>query len=873
MSAACSCSKSLARTLGHRLGDFADLLVTLRSECDSIRDLLHESIDSNSTAKLRTCGNNGACGDQVAHAPTGFEILTVKPQFIVDGVVEHNGSPWRPPPQTSSLPLMPLVTGIGATVGLQAEAVDDGAAGNGTSRRLHNGIRAASCIVGTENLIPPRSMRDHYASFVEDGFASGTMGFDCVKTGGDGNGTQDAAALDRDCSLAFGKGPSSDLPELKASLKTDLSLQDIEGGMVHSHSQSAGRKMSHIASSEESSEAGADDDRSNHLIRSGTWLDGRFSRLSGDQNFVALLEVAEVAPDWFLRLLPSQGEGEGRSMPRNRSSGRINASHAAAMSWRCQACVPGVVLSEAQAQVIITTIVAAFRESKTKKAGEVAVQPVSSVAKRTFATMKDSIGLDEFTALLDWACIEQHFTERESRHDAWLLRDILLKHSADELCASYANFKLPALGEDSLSPTSNWADIGISLLIITNTFTTAAGNYPLTEMVFTLIYMVEIAARLVWKGPRDFFMGRDRAWHIFDFLVVFFSVLDEVLQRAVGNSSDVLIVRVARLLRLTRVMRVARLGVFEEFRMMILSIASGLRTLLWASLLLTMMIYLASSALQHTIGLDGVRVNDKYGTVMFQSLPWSGWAVFRMVMGDDTLADGTPLLMHLQALYGWSFVLPYAASYIIVVFGVFNTVTAIFVEKVIACSRARKQLSELERLLIVQKMRTLIICIGSIEAKEETSWSQRSLESRLLNMVPRNFVPVLELFLHAFPCLRKEDQLDETTTVPLEGFITHEQFTRAVKKPHVRELLVDLGVSVLDAEDIFKALDHDCSQTLDVKELVKGVLQLRHHHIEKTDIVATLLGVRSMHVEIVDLKQKIHDLAILCGAESTEESA
>eukprot|EP00929_Paragymnodinium_shiwhaense_P009172 TRINITY_DN11322_c0_g1_i4.p1 TRINITY_DN11322_c0_g1~~TRINITY_DN11322_c0_g1_i4.p1 ORF type:complete len:519 (+),score=61.76 TRINITY_DN11322_c0_g1_i4:641-2197(+) len=478
---------------------------------------------------------------------------------------------------------------------------------------------------------------------------------------------------------------------------------------------------------------------------------------------------------------------------------------------------------------------------------------------RSFAFLRESMDVQQFAALVHWQTLAAVWENDEHRDAAWLLRDVLLKHAMDEICADHGQFDLPDLEEEILSPVSNSTDMLVLCLVFVNTITMAlSSDFPdeeglaLLETVFVCIYAVEICMRLAIQGPCDFFRGKSALWNMFDLLVTLVSAVEEGVRRLATDSnnsaadSDAYHADVLRLVRLSRIGRIARLfrmGAMNEFRKMMYRIYSGMSSLFWASSVLLFIFFIISLVLRQTVGAQEIAMNDQYDTVLFSSVPWTFFSVFRMFMGDDALPNGTPMGFFLQDRYGLMFVLPYTVSYLLIVFGVFNTIAATFVEAVIESSAQQIEPTVLQRLNTVQLMRTVLLSMGesSIESpivKTPRSWCWWCL-AKVLRFNPES------------------DRSDDITFVPFEGVVPYDRFMEASRSPKIKGLFEELGVRFYDPEAIFAALDHDYSRSLDTREFVRGVMQLRCNNIDRTDIVSTLLGVRTLHLELAEIKDML----------------
>jgi len=122
---------------------------------------------------------------------------------------------------------------------------------------------------------------------------------------------------------------------------------------------------------------------------------------------------------------------------------------------------------------------------------------------------------------------------------------------------------------------------------------------------------------------------------------------------------------------------------------MIAGMRSGFRALMWAFCLLIITIYPISLVLTHFLG-EG---DDIHGTPspeandqdfmmreLFTTVPRSMLTVFRCVVGDCNYSNGTPAILDLVNKYGIIWIPMYVAVKLLITFGLFNLIMAIFVD-------------------------------------------------------------------------------------------------------------------------------------------------------------------------------------------------
>jgi len=92
----------------------------------------------------------------------------------------------------------------------------------------------------------------------------------------------------------------------------------------------------------------------------------------------------------------------------------------------------------------------------------------------------------------------------------------------------------------------------------------------------------------------------------------------------------------------------------------------------------------------------------------------------------------------------------------------------------------------------------------------------------------------------------------------MENSITPEMFRKILDTPNVQQVLTELDISIGDNLTLFDSLDVDGSRTLDVSELVNGLMKLRTG-AEKNNIVATLLTTRSTQKIVEALEPMVEE--------------
>ncbi|CAJ1328943.1 unnamed protein product [Effrenium voratum] len=205
---------------------------------------------------------------------------------------------------------------------------------------------------------------------------------------------------------------------------------------------------------------------------------------------------------------------------------------------------------------------------------------------------------------------------------------------------------------------------------------------------FLVFYTLEFLVKIGVFGWRWFFLGNEWPWNAFDVFCLVLSYLEEmvtwILRSTEGQVADlntIVFIRMLRLTRLVRLVRTLRFEIFYELKTMVLGVASGMRVLFWAMVLLLVIIY-----------TTGVAAKNVFGEAEpeFETVPAAMFTLFRCFTDGCTAYDGTPLMERLRPKYGILFVISYVFMFMLVCLGVFNLIMAIFLENVMVNQLQRK---------------------------------------------------------------------------------------------------------------------------------------------------------------------------------------
>jgi len=380
---------------------------------------------------------------------------------------------------------------------------------------------------------------------------------------------------------------------------------------------------------------------------------------------------------------------------------------------------------------------------------------------------------------------------------------------------------------------------GISIGVSCDT-ETWPGWVPI-NILFCILFLLEFLAKVSFLGCRDYFRGADKGWHWFEVVLLILSLCEVVVDIAhTGNTlRGISLFRTFRLIRLTKLFRIFRLPFLKDVIWMIHGAIGGLRTLFWSLVLISLPLYVVALVLRETLGKeaavgDGFSDRETSGVQMFSTLAKSFFTVFRCVAASDCSDDfGRPIFVIVSEQYGWGYTVIYAFSVMLMTFGLFNIIIAIYVENTLSAAKfddVRKK---------------------QLRIQDQEMFQEKSLELAMLAWSHTKGHDLSNLELH-----NMRGEIDLQALYDME--LTEADFVKLVNYDVFSELLLELDIAREDQLNIFDILDVDQSGTIDVNELVKGIAKLRGD-ARKAEIVAVLLVVRHISQTLATVSGALED--------------
>lgn len=327
----------------------------------------------------------------------------------------------------------------------------------------------------------------------------------------------------------------------------------------------------------------------------------------------------------------------------------------------------------------------------------------------------------------------------------------------------------------------------------------SAVGLEVLDKLLCAYFVLEMGLRLAY-ARLGFFIGPGFQWNLFDLLTTVLQVVEETMRivrlssSSSGSKSNtfVTVMRTLRVLRVVRVMRLFRMVRYlSELHLIVVSIMTTLKSLMWTILLLLTVIYIfavfyTTLAANYQMGANGA-LQDAHSVNIIQnfgSLPMSIFTLYSVITGGVNWRDVTlPLVMNINPGLGIVMSLYVAMS----MFCIMNVVTGVFVDAALRAAKSEEQ-----------------------------------------NFIIEN--------LH---------KIFQDATRESEGQIRCQDFVNQVHTKAFRQYFESIEVDPGEAEVLFRLLDVDDSGSVDVTEFIDGCLRLRGQ-AKAIDVMSCLQDTRRL---------------------------
>lgn len=371
------------------------------------------------------------------------------------------------------------------------------------------------------------------------------------------------------------------------------------------------------------------------------------------------------------------------------------------------------------------------------------------------------------------------------------------------------------------------------------------------DIVISLIFLPEVGAKFNLLGCRKYWaplgsfdtviVATDVAQF---FLKVGYPTVAENVTENGGNSATAL--RVLRLVRLTRVIKIFRFVFLEDLISMINGMWSGMPTLSCSIALFGTAILIVSFVLRQALGhMEDDVIYKHFGTMSYSTI-----TVFRCSFGDCSTYQGVPLIDVLGREYGAPLGILACLSVFFVTIGLFNVISAIFVDAMVNDTTAQKIAESEARLqndsLFSSRMKIFLDNVVEVHRDHLLDVSSKTAKT----ILDRSGFDLTEI-----------DDLSSISNPEdlMKVAVTSHDIQAAVTHKGVRKALSQLDIHQGDWPVLADILDPQNDNFVPIIQIVEGISRLRGPP-RRSDIVTVDLMVRDIQLNIGKLMTEVHEI-------------
>lgn len=350
------------------------------------------------------------------------------------------------------------------------------------------------------------------------------------------------------------------------------------------------------------------------------------------------------------------------------------------------------------------------------------------------------------------------------------------------------------------------------------------------DFMFSLIFVIELSLKLRLHGFRRNFCAKGKLSNILDVSLVFADLLQLTLDTMyLGGDESFLsslppasVFRMVRLLKIARVLRLLQTDFFKDLLDMIQGVTGGLSTLMWSMVFFLLVVYVSALAFREMLGRNEVENVEEY----FDSVPRAMLSTFRCSFGDCNTATGVPIFEFVSKEYGAIYSIFYCLFIFSLTIGLFNVISAIFVESTMASAQTMALAKKTARLrderLLATRVTRIIRCILKYGSVHEVAWDRLS------------------------------EGVDELVHCEVErATVDH-----AMGDPEAEQALDELDINPQDRARLSDIFDPDNGGTVSLSDIASGIRRLRGDP-RRSDIVCVDLMIRSLQAQVKELNSAL----------------
>lgn len=346
------------------------------------------------------------------------------------------------------------------------------------------------------------------------------------------------------------------------------------------------------------------------------------------------------------------------------------------------------------------------------------------------------------------------------------------------------------------------------------------------DSLFSISFIVELAFKIWINGWRGHFCGRgdkpnaqSAIGSCLDAILIwadFTQLVMEIADFDVPPPSASLF-RTVRLLKIARVLRLLKTDIFKDLLDMIQGIVGGLSTLLWSMVFFVLVVYSMALVFRELLGSRTVEhVND-----MFNTVPRAMYTTFRCSFGDCSTPGGMPIFEFVYTEFGLFENLLYCLFVFCVTIGLFNVISAIFVESTMSAAQKMEQ------------------------EKRRKRMQDESLLSINVTRLIRSLLKYSPAHCQLFDCARLSKEVDKLCVSEVDRDVVDQ----AVRDAEAIDALNELDINPSDRARLSDIFDPDNGGTVQLSDVAAGIRRLRGEP-RRSDIVCVDLMIRSLQSQM-----------------------
>lgn len=236
-----------------------------------------------------------------------------------------------------------------------------------------------------------------------------------------------------------------------------------------------------------------------------------------------------------------------------------------------------------------------------------------------------------------------------------------------------------------------------------------------------------------------------------------------------------------------------------------------------------------------------------YGEEYFGTVAEAMFTAFRFMLGDYSTRSGKSIVVAFSQGYGKRFDFVFVCWMIVVIFGYFNIITAIFVESTTAGLKhndfKRKYAQQYERKYVVRKLKALMQRIKDLHESRGHQYAKR--RSNAVTIVSTAAARSL---------------MSDISKIAIE----QDEFVDIMEDAAVRELMDELDIGIFNPAGLFDTLDPEGNGMVTLPSMVQSIMKLRGEP-QKNDIIASWVSLRALHNKFDGLLVDIDNLQTQIG--------